>query len=40
MVLPPVGQYATGNLFLNPDDLVLKESKEMFEEIARDLGMY
>ena len=37
--LPPQGQYAAGNLFFKPEEDVLNESKETFEEIANSLGL-
>ena len=37
--LPPLGQYAVGNLFFKPDDETLKGSIDTFEEIARSLGL-
>lgn len=39
VVLPRPGEYAVGNIYMNPDPIVLDESKEMFEQIARDLGL-
>ncbi|KAI9091276.1 hypothetical protein DFS34DRAFT_718333 [Phlyctochytrium arcticum] len=39
IVLPPPGQYAVGNIYFKPDDVVLKESQERFEEIAHSLGL-
>lgn len=38
-VLPPQGQYATGNLFFKPDPQILDETKEMFEDVADELGL-
>ncbi|KAJ9227599.1 hypothetical protein DTO169C6_240 [Paecilomyces variotii] len=37
--LPPLGQYAAGNLFFKPDNDALKESTKAFEEIAQSLGL-
>ncbi|KAI9800425.1 MAG: glutamate synthase [NADH] [Piccolia ochrophora] len=37
--LPPLGQYAAGNLFFKPDATVLRESKAHFEEIAESLDL-
>ncbi|RJE22501.1 glutamate synthase [Aspergillus sclerotialis] len=37
--LPPLGQYAVGNLFFKPDNEALKESTATFEEIATSLGL-
>lgn len=37
--LPPMGQYATGNLFFKPDSETLKESISTFEELARELHL-
>lgn len=37
--LPPLGQYAVGNLFFKPDEESLKESTASFEEIAVSLGL-
>ncbi|KAJ6171590.1 hypothetical protein N7470_000657 [Penicillium chermesinum] len=37
--LPPLGQYAVGNLFFKPDDETLKESIKSFEELAVSLGL-
>ncbi|KAL2845453.1 hypothetical protein BJY01DRAFT_214283 [Aspergillus pseudoustus] len=37
--LPPLGQYAVGNLFFKPDEEALKESIKSFEEIASTLGL-
>ena len=37
--LPPLGQYAAGNLFFKPDDETLKGSLDTFEEIAESLGL-
>ncbi|KAI8996052.1 hypothetical protein BC832DRAFT_304682 [Gaertneriomyces semiglobifer] len=39
IVLPPPGQYAVGNLYLKPDEVVMKESMEKFEELAHSLGL-
>jgi glutamate synthase (NADPH/NADH) len=39
ITLPPVGEYAVGNVFFNPDDAIREESIQQFEEIARDLGL-
>jgi glutamate synthase (NADPH/NADH) len=37
IVLPEPGRYATGNLFMNPK--TEQETKDHFEQIARDLGL-
>lgn len=37
--LPPLGQYAAGNLFFKPDNETLKDSIASFEEIATSLGL-
>ncbi|KAJ4307151.1 glutamate synthase [NADH] [Collariella sp. IMI 366227] len=37
--LPPLGQYAVGNLFFKPDQETLHESKRQLEEIAESLGL-
>jgi glutamate synthase (NADPH/NADH) len=37
--LPPLGQYAVGNLFFKPDEETLHESKRQLEEIAESLGL-
>ncbi|KAL8353762.1 hypothetical protein RB601_003546 [Gaeumannomyces tritici] len=37
--LPPLGQYAVGNLFFKPDEETLQESKRQLEEIAETLGL-
>ncbi|KAJ5476988.1 glutamate synthase [Penicillium diatomitis] len=37
--LPPLGQYAVGNLFFKPDEVSLQESKTTFEELATSLGL-
>ncbi|ODH48996.1 hypothetical protein GX48_04929 [Paracoccidioides brasiliensis] len=37
--LPPMGQYATGNLFFKPDPETLKESIATFEELAKELHL-
>jgi len=37
--LPPLGQYATGNLFFKPDQDTLHESKRQLEQIAESLGL-
>ena len=39
LALPPLGQYAAGNLFFKPDTEILKESTSKFEEIAESLGL-
>ncbi|KGQ00855.1 hypothetical protein PAAG_12483 [Paracoccidioides lutzii Pb01] len=36
---PPMGQYATGNLFFKPDPETLKESIATFEELAKELHL-
>ncbi|GLI72445.1 glutamate synthase [NADH] [Penicillium ochrochloron] len=37
--LPPLGQYAVGNLFFKPDEVALQQSKASFEELATSLGL-
>jgi glutamate synthase (NADPH/NADH) len=37
--LPPMGQYAVGNLFFKPDEETLQESKRQLEEISESLGL-
>ncbi|KAK4459955.1 putative glutamate synthase [NADPH] [Cladorrhinum samala] len=37
--LPPLGQYAVGNLFFKPDQETLQESKQQLEDIAESLGL-
>ncbi|QNP97029.1 Glutamate synthase [NADH] [Yarrowia lipolytica] len=37
--LPPMGQYACGNLFFKNDQDVLAKSKDTFESIAKSLGL-
>ncbi|KAK2072945.1 hypothetical protein P8C59_007264 [Phyllachora maydis] len=37
--LPPLGQYAVGNLFFKPDQETLHESKRQLEDIAETLGL-
>ncbi|KZF20616.1 putative glutamate synthase Glt1 [Xylona heveae TC161] len=37
--LPPLGQYAAGNLFFKPDEEVLKECTKTFEDIAAEVGL-
>lgn len=37
--LPPLGQYAVGNLFFKPDQETLQESKRQLEDIADSLGL-
>lgn len=37
--LPPLGQYAVGNLFFKPDAETLQESKRQLEDIAESLGL-
>ncbi|PGH06352.1 hypothetical protein AJ80_08186 [Polytolypa hystricis UAMH7299] len=37
--LPPLGQYAAGNLFFKPDSEALKESIATFEDLAQSLGL-
>ncbi|KAI1083828.1 glutamate synthase [Whalleya microplaca] len=39
VVLPPLGQYAVGNLFFKPDEETLQESKRQLEDIAESLGL-
>ncbi|KAI8826607.1 uncharacterized protein EV422DRAFT_3637 [Fimicolochytrium jonesii] len=40
IVLPPPGQYAVGNIYFKPDETVIRESQEKFEDIARSLGLF
>ena len=37
--LPPLGQYAAGNLFFKPDTEMLKDATTGFEEVATNLGL-
>ncbi|RDW78519.1 hypothetical protein BP5796_06371 [Coleophoma crateriformis] len=37
--LPPLGQYAVGNLFFKPDEETVQESKKQLEDIAESLGL-
>lgn len=37
--LPPLGQYAVGNLFFKPDEETLHDSKRQLEEISESLGL-
>jgi glutamate synthase (NADH) len=37
--LPPLGQYAAGNLFFKPDTETLKHATTSFEEVATSLGL-
>jgi glutamate synthase (NADPH/NADH) len=37
--LPPLGQYAVGNLFFKPDPETLQESQRQLEDIAESLGL-
>ncbi|OAP61519.1 hypothetical protein AYL99_03722 [Fonsecaea erecta] len=37
--LPPLGQYAAGNLFFKPDTEMLKHATLSFEEVAQSLGL-
>ncbi|KAK4183841.1 putative glutamate synthase [NADPH] [Podospora australis] len=37
--LPPLGQYAVGNLFFKPDPETVQESKRQLEDIAESLGL-
>ncbi|RMZ91490.1 hypothetical protein DV736_g1264, partial [Chaetothyriales sp. CBS 134916] len=37
--LPPLGQYAVGNLFFKPDTEMLKQATTAFEEVATGLGL-
>ncbi|KAJ5302691.1 hypothetical protein N7476_009490 [Penicillium atrosanguineum] len=37
--LPPLGQYAVGNLFFKPDEEALKQSIASFEDVATSLGL-
>lgn len=40
LTLPPLGQFATGNIFFKPDDkAVLADSKSTFEDIADSLDL-
>ncbi|KAI0449826.1 glutamate synthase [Xylaria acuta] len=39
IALPPLGQYAVGNLFFKPDEETLQESKRQLEDIAESLGL-
>ncbi|KAI0484427.1 glutamate synthase [Xylariaceae sp. FL0804] len=39
IVLPPLGQYAVGNLFFKPDEETLQESQRQLEDIAESLGL-
>lgn len=38
-VVPPIGQYAVGNVFFKDDDEILADSKATFERIAESLGL-
>ncbi|KAK0740549.1 hypothetical protein B0T18DRAFT_330995 [Schizothecium vesticola] len=37
--LPPLGQYAVGNLFFKPDQETVEESKRQLEDVAESLGL-
>jgi glutamate synthase (NADPH/NADH) len=37
--LPPLGQYAVGNLFFKPDEETLLESQRQLEDVAESLGL-
>ncbi|KAL7808853.1 hypothetical protein V8C26DRAFT_277612 [Trichoderma gracile] len=37
--LPPLGQYAVGNLFFKPDEETFEESKRQLEDVAESLGL-
>jgi glutamate synthase (NADPH/NADH) len=37
--LPPPGQYAVGNIFMNPDPTIFRESQTKFVELAHQLGL-
>ncbi|VVT55756.1 uncharacterized protein SAPINGB_P004722 [Magnusiomyces paraingens] len=37
--LPPIGQYAVGNVFFKNDEQVLAQSRSTFEHIAQSLGL-
>ncbi|KAK3387673.1 putative glutamate synthase [Podospora didyma] len=37
--LPPLGQYAVGNLFFKPDEETVQESKRQLEDVAESLGL-
>lgn len=37
--LPPLGQYAVGNIFFKDDEDILVESKKTFQQIAESLGL-
>jgi glutamate synthase (NADPH/NADH) len=37
--LPPLGQYAVGNIFFKDDEELLDKSRGIFEEIAQSLGL-
>ena len=39
VILPPMGQYAVGNIFFKPDEEILAESKALLEEISESLGL-
>ena len=39
VVLPPLGQYAVGNLFFKPDPVALRDSQSTFEDLARELNL-
>ncbi|KAJ2559274.1 glutamate synthase [NADH] [Coemansia sp. RSA 1933] len=38
-LLPPEGQYATGNVFLHQDDAIRQESMQVFEKTAQQIGL-
>lgn len=37
--LPPLGQYAVGNLFFKPDEETFAESTRQLEDVAESLGL-
>lgn len=39
IILPPIGQYAVGNVFFKPDSAILENSRGTFERIANSLGL-
>lgn len=39
VVLPPEGQYAVGNVFMNPDPTLFRDSQSKFVELAHQLGL-
>ncbi|ORY74386.1 hypothetical protein BCR37DRAFT_352653, partial [Protomyces lactucae-debilis] len=38
-VIPPMGQYAFGNVFFSPDEAILAESKQVFTQLAESLDL-